>query len=390
MGLKWPYGCRSVPREKPDASTCDKTRSCLRRLAHGRRRLTASPCLQLLNPLSPVCQPAPTQALTKRTTPTGNEVNHIRILVADEQPVPRYALRQLLEAERDFQVIGEASDAVTAARLARQFKPDVLLLDLALTRRKELQTSGGLASYLSPTRVVIMVTAIETAQIIEAFRLQADGIVLKTSAPRAWFTSIRSVIACNYCIGGQSVALLAEAFHDFLRQRNGAIPPKDYGLTRREMDIVAQVATGRSNREIGQDLSIGERTVKQHVTNIFNKIGVSNRVELALFAVNNRLPQAPTSVSKCMAAPLSGAARKTVGDAAKRRWAAIKAGEAPSPFAKAKRAEAANGQRNRQAEQPRTSALTQVPQVRASPLRRRAKMTTVSVSEGNLVFEADG
>jgi len=230
----------------------------------------------------------------------GNEMNLIRILVADEQPISRYALRRLLEAEHDFRVIGEASDAVTAARVARQFKPDILLLDLALTRQKELQAPDGLASYLSPTRIVIMVSAIEKAQIIEAFGLRAHGIVLKTSAPRAWSTSIRSVIAANYCIAGQSVAVLEEVFHDFLMQGNGAIP-RDYGLTPREMDVIAQIVTGRSNREIGQEFSIGERTVKQHLTNIFNKIGVSNRLELALFAVNNRLPPPPTFISEGMA-----------------------------------------------------------------------------------------
>jgi DNA-binding NarL/FixJ family response regulator len=224
-------------------------------------------------------------------------MNVIRILVADEQADSRYALRQLLKAERDFQVIGEASDAATTARLTSQLTPDILLLDLTLTRRKELQIPSGLASHFFPTRIVIMVTAIEKAQIIEAFRLQAHGIVLKTSAPQAWFTSIRSVMTCNYCIEGQSVAVLAEAFNDFLRQEDGAIPPKDYGLTRREMDILAQIVTGRSNREAGQEFSIGERTVKHHLTNIFNKVGVSNRVELALFAMNNRLLQASAFVS---------------------------------------------------------------------------------------------
>src|SRR5579872_1034971 len=102
----------------------------------------------------------------------------IRIVVADGRPISGYSLRRLLEAERDLRVDGEASDSLTAGRLVRQLKPDILLLDLALARRKELQIPGGLAGYFSPTRIVIMVTAIEKAQIIEAFRLRAHGIVL--------------------------------------------------------------------------------------------------------------------------------------------------------------------------------------------------------------------
>lgn len=227
-------------------------------------------------------------------------MNVTGVLIADEHPASCSALRQLLETERAFRVIGEASDAATTGTLVRRFKPDVLLLDLALTRRKELQPPAGLAGYLSPTRTVIMVTAIEKAQIIEAFRLRAHGIILKTSPPQSWFTSIRSVIACNYCIEGQSVAVLADAFHEFLRSENGTIPRRDYGLTRREMDILAQIVSGRSNREAGQEFSIGERTVKHHLTNIFNKIGVSNRVELALFAVYNRLLEPSTLVSAGM------------------------------------------------------------------------------------------
>ena len=225
-------------------------------------------------------------------------MNLTGILVADEHPVARADLRRLLEAESEFRVVGEASDVATTLRLARRLKPDILLLDLALARRLELQVQGGLASVLYPTRIIITVTEAEKTQIIEAFRLRVNGILLKTSAPSAWFTSIRSVISCHYCIEGRSVALLVDAFHELLIQGNDTAPPRNYGLTRREIEIIAQIVDGRSNREAGYEFCICERTVKQHLTNIFNKLGVSNRVQLALFAVNNRLLQPSTSAAE--------------------------------------------------------------------------------------------
>jgi two-component system, NarL family, nitrate/nitrite response regulator NarL len=222
-----------------------------------------------------------------------DELNPIRIVIADEHPTRRQDLRRLLESEPCLQVVGEAFDAPGAVQLARQLRPDILLIDFALSQQFEPTAVNGSASPLSPVRTVVMVGAIEKSHLVQAFRFGAHGIVLKTSTSRVLFNSLRSVMAGQYWLESDSVAVLVEALRDSLFQSNGAKSPKDYGLTRREVEIMTKIANGSSNREVGQEFSISERTVKHHLTNIFSKVGVSSRLQLALFAVNHHLMSSP-------------------------------------------------------------------------------------------------
>jgi DNA-binding NarL/FixJ family response regulator len=213
-----------------------------------------------------------------------NEPHDFRILIADEQPVVRHGLRRLLESDAGLRVVGEASDAHDAVELVLQLKPHIVLVDFHLWRQSKLQSLSGLAS-LSTLRIVAMVTTVQKADIVEAFLLGAHGIVPKTSAPRVLLTSIRGVMAGQYWLEHESLGILVDA----LREVHGSSAPKDYGLTRRELDIIAKIVNGRSNKEVGEDFSISERTVKHHLTNIFSKVGVTSRLQLALFAVNHHL-----------------------------------------------------------------------------------------------------
>ena len=222
-----------------------------------------------------------------------NEPNPIRIVIADEHPVFRQDLRRSLESEPGLAIVGEASDASGAVQLARHKHPDILLVDFALTQRSELKALSESASELPPARIVVTVTAIEKAHLVEAFRLGAQGVVLKRSAPGVLLKSIRSVMAGQYWLESERVGVLVEALRESLANGNGTRSPKEYGLTRREVDIITKIASGRSNKEVGEDFAISERTVKHHLTNIFGKVGVSSRLQLALFAVNQHFMGTP-------------------------------------------------------------------------------------------------
>ena len=224
-----------------------------------------------------------------------NEFAPIRVVIADGQAAFRQDLRRSLESEPGLHILGEASDANGAVQLTRQTKPDILLVDFALSQKCDLKAMNNSANHLPPVRVVVTVTAIEKFYLVEAFRLGAHGIVLKRSTSQVLLKSIRSVIAGQYWLERESVSVLVEALRETLPQSNGIKSPKDYGLTRREVDIIAKIASGRSNKEVGEEFAISERTVKHHLTNIFVKVGVSSRLQLALFAVNQHLTISPAS-----------------------------------------------------------------------------------------------
>ncbi len=213
----------------------------------------------------------------------------IRILVADDHPILREGLRRLLEAEPDFCVVGEAADGADALRLAQALQPDILILDLSMPKGvsglETLRELGGLAT---PVRTIVLAAIIENEQIVEALKLGARGVVLKETATELLFKAIRKVMAGQYWVGMESVADLVESLRRLVAP-SGAALQKPFGLSARELEIVAAAVAGHSNREIARKLSLSEETVKHHLTHIFDKLGVSNRVELVLFAVRQRL-----------------------------------------------------------------------------------------------------
>jgi two-component system, NarL family, nitrate/nitrite response regulator NarL len=215
--------------------------------------------------------------------------DRIRVLIADDHPIFRAGLRSILEAEPGFTVVGEAADGDQAVRLARTLQPDVLLLDLAMPGVSGMDALAELGSAPTPVRTLLLTAAIEKPEIVKALQLGAAGVVLKSAATELLFKSIRSVMAGQHWIGREAVSDLVHA----LRAQMGSAPEKParerFGLTRREVEITSAVVAGLSNREIARKLTLSEDTVKHHLTNIFDKMGASNRLELALFAVHHRL-----------------------------------------------------------------------------------------------------
>ena len=220
-----------------------------------------------------------------------------RILIADDHPIFRDGLKRLLESEPDFKVVGEACDGVEAVKLVRQLKPEILLLDLAMPRRPGLEAlremnSGAAASSV---RVILLTAAAEKDQIVEALQLGARGVVLKDSATQILLKSIRAVMNGEYWVGRESVANLVQYLRTLVDSSSHESRKKRYGLTPREFEVISAVVAGYANKEIAEYFKISEDTVKHHLSNIFDKVGVSTRLELALFAVNQSLPFKPLS-----------------------------------------------------------------------------------------------
>jgi two-component system, NarL family, nitrate/nitrite response regulator NarL len=215
----------------------------------------------------------------------------IRLVLADDHPIFRDGLRRLLEAEPDLKVIGEAQDGAEAVKMARQLKPDILLLDLAMPKHpglealRELSTESG-----SSVRVILLTAAAEKNQIVEALQLGARGVVLKDSATQLLLKAIHTVMSGEYWVGRESVSNLVQYLRTLVQSSGEEARQRKFGLTPRELEIVSAVVAGYSNKEIAEYFKISEDTVKHHLSNIFDKLGVSTRLELALFAVNQSLP----------------------------------------------------------------------------------------------------
>jgi two-component system, NarL family, nitrate/nitrite response regulator NarL len=225
--------------------------------------------------------------------PMDKRSHPIRIVIADDHPIFRDGLRRLLESESDMKVVGEACDGREAVKLATEIKPDILLLDLAMPHHtglealRDLSASGGAAGMV---RIILLTAAVEKKQMVEALQLGARGVVLKDSATQLLLKSIHAVMAGEYWVGRDSVSNLVQYLRNLMQSTNEETKQKKFGLTPRELEIVSAVVAGYANREIAEYFKISEDTVKHHLSNIFDKLGVSTRLELALFAVNQGLP----------------------------------------------------------------------------------------------------
>ncbi len=239
-------------------------------------------------PMAPASSMSGVEVLPGRSLSRRNN-GCARLLISDDAPVFRDGLRNLVESQPDMCVAGESAVSDEVMAMARELKPDLLLLGLGSPERSGLEVLNSLATIYPPIRVLVLVSEVEERSILEAFYRGAHGIVLRGSPREVLLNSIRSVIAGQYWLEGESVPILIEALRKPPAQQKGAAPAKDFGLTPHELKIVQKIANASSNKEMGQELSISERTVKHHLTNIFNKLGISSRVELAVFALKNGL-----------------------------------------------------------------------------------------------------
>jgi DNA-binding NarL/FixJ family response regulator len=212
----------------------------------------------------------------------------IRIVIADDHPVVRIGVRNMLTQRDGFEVVGDAADGDEAITQTLELSPDVLLLDLMMPKLPGLEAMRAIMNGTASVKILLLTSTITTQQVIEALQIGARGIVLKDALGNHLQTAIRTVAAGDYWIGGKRVVNLVSALHDLMEK--AAMPQhKTYGLTPRELEVVGCIVEGCSNRDIARQFSLSEETVKRHLSNIFDKTGVSTRLELALFAIAHQL-----------------------------------------------------------------------------------------------------
>jgi DNA-binding NarL/FixJ family response regulator len=213
----------------------------------------------------------------------------IRVLVADDHTLFRETLRKVFESEEYFLIVGEARDGKETLKLAKQLEPDILLLSWQLPELSITDILRSLSTYSTKTQTILLAEEINRDQIAQAFQFGARGLVLKESSVEVLFSSIRSIVAGKYWMVHESFSSVDQISKKLNKNTPEKRKPENFALTPQELKIIAAVASGCTNKAIAKQLSISEQTAKHHITNIFDKLGVYNRLELTLFAVHHKL-----------------------------------------------------------------------------------------------------
>jgi DNA-binding NarL/FixJ family response regulator len=217
----------------------------------------------------------------------------IRVLIADDHPVVRQGLRTFLGVQDDIEVVGEAADGAEAVRLAESLEPDVVLLDLKMPGVDGQTALGELRARGLAARVLVLTSMAERSHVLPAVRAGAVGYLYKDVDPQALVQAIRAVRDGNVLFAPEAAAAVLGAGGSpgdpagSAAADGSAAVPGLADLTEREREVLAQLARGRSNREIARALVVSEKTVKTHVSNVLMKLGVADRTQAALFAVRH-------------------------------------------------------------------------------------------------------
>jgi DNA-binding NarL/FixJ family response regulator len=223
------------------------------------------------------------------------EMAKIRVVIADDHPIVRDGLRKLLSMEEDIDVVGEAADGQELLDHMEVWRPDVILLDLRMPKTDGLTALQALNNTKDPAKVIILTASEDKNEFVQAMKLGCAGIVLKQTSAELIVKSIRKVNSGEIWLDAHTTAAVMRQFATAEAAASLGMKGRERApLSTREREIVALVAQGYKNKEMAEKMFISEQTVKNHLHNIFDKLGVSDRLELALYAIHKglHLPQA--------------------------------------------------------------------------------------------------
>jgi DNA-binding NarL/FixJ family response regulator len=211
----------------------------------------------------------------------------LKVVVADDQALLRAGLRALIEAEDDLRVVGEAGDGIEAVDVSLATHPDVVLMDIRMPEMDGITATRRLLGSGSRARVLMLTTFDADEYVVDAFRAGAAGFLLKDGPPDQLAAAVRTIAAGE--------ALLAPALTSRLIEEYVGTAPQEqlhgrlHELTERELEVLEQLAAGKSNAEIGEALFLSEATVKTHLTRVLSKLGLKSRVQAVVFAYESGL-----------------------------------------------------------------------------------------------------
>ena len=208
----------------------------------------------------------------------------IKVMLVDDHALIREGIKQLLEFDGSIEVIEQASDGIECLEKLKTVRPDILLLDINMPKMNGIEVLEALKAKKDPVKVLILTVHSEVEYLVKAVDIGANGYILKDSGSVELKQAIMDIINNDSYIQPS----LIPALNSRLINRD-MDKEKLKSLTKREVEILAQVASGMFNKEIANNLGISERTVKNHISNIFTKIDVSDRTQAAVFAIRNNI-----------------------------------------------------------------------------------------------------
>lgn len=217
----------------------------------------------------------------------------ISVLVADDQPLMRAAVRMYLEAESDIEVVAEAGDGAQAVALAEQLRPDVVVMDIRMPNLDGVEATRRLTTGVDgePAKVLVITTFDLDDYVVEALRAGASGFLLKDATADELVHAVRVVAAGNALLAPVVTKRLLDRYAHRLPASTSPQSNLVQSLTNREQQVLALVARGCSNAAIGQELHLAESSVKTHVSHLLSKLGLTDRVQVVVFAYENGLIQ---------------------------------------------------------------------------------------------------